>query len=372
MKVVKKIGKYLAIFLGVVVLLLAGYVGYMQMHYYRLPDKEKLSVGNQQEARLSLNKDYSALTYNVGFGAYNQKFSFFMDQGELKNGQKTQGTRGTAFSKQAVIKSTDGVISTIHQQKPDFVLLQEIDTHSTRSHYVNQVKMLEKNMPGYDYTFANNFHSAYLFWPLNDPHGSVESGLLTLSKYHADRAIRRKFPITSAFISKFTDLDRCFAVMRYPVKGGKHLIVINSHMSAYDKGGKMRKAQMKLLSKVIEAEYRLGNYVIVGGDFNHALGPDMLKHFDHEEKVPTWISVLSQKMLPKDFVMVKAENRMKVATVRSTDMTYHPKVNYQTVGDGFIVSKNIQTKAVNINTNYRYADHNPVRLEFKLLKNSPK
>lgn len=57
----------------------------------------------------------------------------------------------------------------------------------------------------------------------------------------------------------------------------------------------MRKAQMKLLSKVIEKEYHAGNYVIVGGDFNHALGKDMLNHFDHQEKIPSWVSVLSQK-----------------------------------------------------------------------------
>ena len=50
-------------------------------------------------------------------------------------------------------------------------------------------------------------------------------------------------------------------------------------------------------------------------------------------------------------------------------MKYRPRVNYQTVGDGFIISKNIKAKATdinNINTDYRYADHNPVRLEFNL------
>lgn len=137
-------------------------------------------------------------------------------------------------------------------------------------------------------------------------------------------------------------------------------------MSAYDKGGKMRKAQMKLISNVMEKEYQAGNYVIVGGDFNHALGKDMLTHFDHQEKIPDWVSILDQKMLPKNFTMVKATNRDKIATVRSTDMKYNPKINYMTICDGFIVSKNVKAKATNINTDYRYADHNPVRLEFSL------
>lgn len=137
-------------------------------------------------------------------------------------------------------------------------------------------------------------------------------------------------------------------------------------MSAYDKGGKMRKAQMKLISNVMEKEYLAGNYVIVGGDFNHALGKDMLTHFDYQEKIPDWVSILDQKMLPKNFTMVKATNRDKIATVRSTDMKYNPKINYMTICDGFIVSKNVKAKATNINTDYRYADHNPVRLEFSL------
>ena len=192
--------------------------------------------------------------------------------------------------------------------------------------------MVENHFQNYDYTFANNFHTAFLAWPLYDPHGSVQSGLLSMSKYKMTSAIRRKYPITSAFISKFTDLDRCFVIMRFPINNGKYLVMINSHMSAYNKGGKMRKAQMKLISNVMEKEYLAGNYVIVGGDFNH----------------------------------VKATNRDKIATVRSTDMKYNPKINYMTICDGFIVSKNVKAKATNINTDYRYADHNPVRLEFSL------
>lgn len=366
MKVLKRIGIAILSLLAIFLIVFGVYFAYMQMHYYRIPDHKSLQVKNNPKQVLQVGKQYSAITYNVGFGAYNQKFDFFMDAGELKNGKKTHGTHGTAFSKKAVLASTDGVIKTMRRQNADFMKFQEIDTHSTRSYYVNQVRMMKDAFKQDGSVFADNFHSAYLFYPIYDPHGSVQSGLLTLSKYHIDSSVRRKYPVTSNLITKFTDLDRCFIVMKIPTSHGKQLILINTHMSAYDKGGKMRKAQMKLLSSVIEKEYNRGNYVIVGGDFNHALGRDMLHHFDHQEKVPSWVSVLDQNMLPKGFKMVKAKNREKVATVRSTDMPYRPKVNYQTVGDGFIVSKNVKASAVNINTDYRYADHNPVKLEFSL------
>lgn len=289
-----------------------------------------------------------------------------MDSGQLKNGRKLRGHRGTAISKKAVLALTAGVIRTMKVQDPDFMFFQEIDTNSTRSFHVNQVKMVEDNFSSLGHTFAYNFHSAYLAVPPTNPHGIVRSGLLSMSKYRMSSAIRRKYPVSAGPIEKFVDLDRCFVVMRFPVKNGKYLVIINSHMSAYDKGGKMRKAQMNLLSSVIEKEYKKGNYVIVGGDFNHALGKDMMTHFQHEEEIPSWVSVLDQKMLPKNFIMVRAKNRETVPTCRATDMKYDPKVNYMTICDGFIVSKNIQAQAYNINTHFDYADHNPVRLDFIL------
>jgi endonuclease/exonuclease/phosphatase family metal-dependent hydrolase len=187
-----------------------------------------------------------------------------------------------------------------------------------------------------------------------------------MSKYQMTSAERRKYPVSAGPVEKFVDLDRCFVVMKFPVKNGKSLVMINSHMSAYDKGGKMRKAQMKLISSVMEHEYQQGNYVIVGGDFNHALGQDMMTHFEHEEKIPSWVSPLTQSMLPKDFTMVRAQNRETVPTCRATDMKYDPKINYMTICDGFIVSKNVTATATNLNTQFKYADHNPVRLTFKL------
>lgn len=366
MKILKRIVFTVLIILGVMVLAFIIYYAYLSANYYRIPDHQQLTIGNNQGAQLEPGRKYKATTYNVGFGAYNHAYSFFMDSGELKNGKKLHGTRGTAISKQAVLDSTNGVINTMQKQKPDFMFFQEIDTNSTRSFHVNQVKRVSAAFPQMSHVFASNFHSSYLIVPPWNPHGTVRSGLLSMSRFNMKSAERRQYPVSAGPIEKFVDLDRCFVVMRYPVSNGKYLVMINSHMSAYDKGGKMRRAQMKLISSVMEKEYRQGNYVIVGGDFNHALGKDMMTHFQHEEKIPSWVSVLDQKMLPPHFTMQKAKNREEVATCRATDMKYDPKVNYMTICDGFIVSSNIKASAHNINTHFDYADHNPVALTFEL------
>lgn len=360
---------FILVLLGCLVVFIGAYVIYMQTHYYRIKDYQSLPIKQKltHPNKLQTNTTYSAATYNVGFGAYNQKFSFFMDTGKMKDGTKTQGKYGKAKNKAAVLKNTNGEINAMKKINADFMLFQEIDIDSSRSYHVNQVKKMSQNFANYEEIFANNFHSPYLLYPLNDPHGAVQSGLLSLSKYPVEQAIRRKYPVSTSFITKFTDLDRCFTVMKIPVTNGHKLILINSHMSAYDKGGKMRVKQLKLLNSVMESEYKKGNYVIVGGDFNHTFGRKMLTHFKSQQEIPDWVSVLSSKDLASDIRMVHAKNENTVPTCRGTDIPYQKGKTYTTVIDGFLVSKNVQATSENINTKFAYADHNPVKLSFKLL-----
>ena len=204
-----------------------------------------------------------------------------------------------------------------------------------------------------------------MIYPFTEPHGSVQSGLLTLSRYKVNSATRISYPVDSSFLSKFFDLDRCFTITRLPVSNGKELVIINNHMSAYDEGGTMRAEQLKLLNQTMEKEYEKGNYVIVGGDFNHVLNIDD-DIFESEQEVPKWVFRLTDKDLVEGMSIVNATNNREVATCRSCDIPYEKGVNYTSVLDGFIVSDNIIASAENIDNNFMYSDHNPVKLTFKL------
>lgn len=46
MKILKRIGIGLLSLIGILLVVIIGYVGYMQMHYYRIPDNRKLSIKN--------------------------------------------------------------------------------------------------------------------------------------------------------------------------------------------------------------------------------------------------------------------------------------------------------------------------------------
>lgn len=243
---IKKIG---ICFLGIVLLLAAvilGYVLYMQAQYYRIEDFMKVETKNQTQERAKPDTPYRIMTYNIGFGAYSADYSFFMDTGEMKDGTKTAGMHARAVSKEAEEKNTAGSLSVLQRQKADFMFVQEVDEKATRSYQVNQRAALEEGLSDYACVFANNFHSAYLFYPFSEPHGSVEAGMMTFSKYRISENIRRQFPVSDAFFTKFTDLDRCFLISRLPVEGGNELVLIQVHLSAYDEGGKILQGRSKI------------------------------------------------------------------------------------------------------------------------------
>ncbi len=365
-KAVRRILGALGIFVLATGLVAGGYVAYMQAHYYRIEDYLALTVEAPISTELCTETPYTAVSYNIGFGAYGPEYSFFMDTGALLDGTPTQGQYGKAISRDSVLCNTSGALHTLCEMDADFYLLQEVDEKADRSYHVNQRLMATQALPGYSRIWAENFHSAYLAYPLHDPHGAVLAGLASFSRYKVDQAIRRSYPVDDSFFIKFTDLDRCFTLMRLPVKEqAAQLVLINSHMSAYDEGGVIRAQQLELLNQVIEEEYEKGNYVIVGGDFNHALyGTGHA--FACRQQYPAWVQDMGDEDLPDHFSFVPAENGMQVPTCRGADIPYRDGVNYVTVVDGFLVSDNVCAKALNVDTRFLYSDHNPVLLTFTL------
>ena len=209
-KCLKVLGTVAAILVGVV----AVYVIYLFTTYHRIADNLPLTVeqpakkGTDVDA-LAIGTEYTALTYNIGFGAYTPDFSFFMDGGESS----------WAKSKESVLDTVPGAGDLVASLRPDFALIEEIDLDSTRSYHTDEYALLKECLPE-DYTvFAQNYDSAFLFYPLNQPHGSSKSGLGLFSGYPVTEALRRSFPISTSW-NKFLDLDRCYSISRVPVENG--------------------------------------------------------------------------------------------------------------------------------------------------------
>ncbi len=341
------------------------YAVYLVITYDRIENNTELEIENNTSLLLTSGKEYCAVTYNVGFGSYSPKYSFFMDTSTWTNGDITTGIYGKAIDKSDVEKNLQGTIDVLTNISPDFILLQEVDTPSTRSFNVDMLSSYKEAFSEKNSIFAVNFHSSWLNLPLLDPHGKANAGLLTMSNYHVKESNRISYPISDS-LSKIADLDRCFSLTRYSLDNGKELVIINSHMSAYDEKGVVRTEQLKMLISYLEEEYEKGNYVIVGGDFNHALGEEFVNAFPNKMAKPDWVNILNDSDLPEHYSIVKPSTLYQYASCRSADIPYTKGTNYETIVDGFIVSDNIDAKSYVYNTNYAYSDHQPVVLTFSL------
>lgn len=253
--------------------------------------------------------------------------------------------------------------------------MQEADEDADRSYHINMLERMTAALPSHASVYAENFHTAKLLYPFSDPIGKTNAGILTLSRYRIESAVRRSFPVTTNFIEKLFDLDRCFSVQYLPIEGSdKFLTLINLHMSAYDEGGTIRAEQLKMLNAVLKEERDKGNYVVAGGDFNHCLIADLfasdeeaLSHFESGQLTPDWVknSVLHEEELAEGF---KIAANVNAATCRGADIPYEKGVNYETVVDGFLYSDNVRiVSEETVDIGYAFSDHNPVKMKFRLL-----
>lgn len=382
----KKLLKSIGLILGVLVLVVVGYVLFIFTSYYRIEDKLNVEVEKEAEIELvDTSKEYTISTYNIGFGAHSQDYTFFMDTGETKEGVKTQGKWSKARSKEAVIFNTEGAISTIENLMPDFCLFQEVDTYATRSHFVDQYQMIKDAFNDYNATFGLNFHTVYLPYPFHDMHGSVQAGIATLSRYKIQNATRYSLTVAEDF-SKFFDLDRCFVANEFSTNDGNKLIIVNIHMSAYDEGGVIREQQLKELNNYLKEIQEKGYYVIIGGDYNHdLLSNNPLYNYDLNNnnpfieyishKKPDWLQMFfgedKTSGIIDGYTVVPSYN---APTSRDISVEWEIGKGYVSVIDGFIVSDNIEvitsTTIVTKNGNkglehFAYSDHDPVLMTFK-------
>ena len=356
----KKILKLIGIIIFTIMIIVLTYVIYVLVDYTRLEDNINLNIKKAKhntEEIILVNNKYRIASYNVGFGAYSDDYSFFMDGGK----------ESRAKSKKAVNENLGGAIKELKKLNSDFLLIQEIDEDGDRSWHVNEKKIIEDNFDGFDSVYAQNYDSPYLFWPLNEPHGANKAGLMLLSNVKITSAIRRSLPIEKGLM-KFIDLDRCYSINRMPVNNGKELVIFGLHLSAYTSDGAIAEKQLEMLGKDMEAEIGKGNYVIAGGDFNKDILGNSSKVFGQSNDEYTWAQPISDKLIPKGMKKIAPVNKDKpVPSCRNADRPYGPD-DYVVTVDGFIVSENIAVKTSTVlDTKFRWSDHNPVYMDFILI-----
>ena len=354
----KKPLKIVLLVLAALVLLVVGYLAYVLIDYHRLGDMD-LEVDRQVSQPAQTGCEYHLLSYNIGFGAYEPDYGFFMDG----------GTESWAWSEERLTANVDAIAAFLARQQADFYLLQEVDINSTRSYHVDERQPLYQALTGMSHVFAQNYDSPFLMYPLTQPHGASRSGLMTLSSLTVDSARRVELPIENSLM-KLVDLDRCYSVHRIPVAGGGELVLYNLHLSAYTSDGTIAMEQLKLLLEDMQREYDAGNWCVAGGDFNKDLLGDSAVYFGEADQEYTWAQPIPEDTFDGFNVSLIAplDEGNPVPSCRNADGPYHQGQYVLTV-DGFLVSDNVTvTSSDVVDLGLAYSDHNPVEMRFVLEK----
>ncbi len=363
----------LAVLLALVLIVLA-YIVYVFAAYYRVEDRQTLDVGElsiksrttggetalPMEGAVETERIYRVSSANIGFGAYSDDYSFFMDG----------GTESRARSADAVRENVCGEAALVNDLTPDFALFQEVDIDGTRSWHVDERTYIVRAMDGREAeeVFAQNYDSPYLFYPFLAPHGANRSGILTLSRHPISSAVRRSLPVETGFM-KLVDLDRCYSVSRIPMANGKELVLYNLHLSAYTSDGTIATKQLEMLCADMLAEYESGNYCVAGGDFNKDLLSNSAEIFGVQGgENDTWAQPIPEGTIPAGLsLVVPFDPDAPVATCRTASEAYNIETTFRVTVDGFLISDNAEAiRAAVVDAGYRYSDHNPIYMDFLL------
>ena len=345
--------KFLKGLLIVLVILLAAagiFLGWLTATEYRPADTEALALRGAADAAVPA-EDLTVLSWNIGYAGLGAAEDFFMDG----------GTHSRPGSSETVSAYLAGIAAGVEAADPDFVLLQEVDTDSSRTYSIDETTALIRSVG----VHALNYSCPFVPIPM-PPMGKVHSGLFTTADFAVTDAERVSLPCPFSWPLRIANLKRCLLVTRLPVEGSdSELVLVNLHLEAYDSGeGKI--AQTKQLMGLLQEEYEKGNHVIAGGDFNQIF-PGGLDAYPNGHPDLWSPGILEESSLPDGFRYVYDLN---VPTCRLLNQPYNPADTENTqyyVIDGFIVSPNVEVLSVEtLDYGFENSDHNPVRISVRL------
>ena len=346
-------------FLALVLTLVGGFLIFATATTLQVKDVEDMTINGNITTKVDKSKEMKLLTWNVGYGALDEKQDCYWDGGKGVTGE----------SKEVVEGNIKAINSKIQEINPDAFFIQEIDINSKRSFNVNELQMLrENNESNYNNSYACNFKAGFIPLPLYNPFGKVEGGITTFSKYQIAESKRVQLPIPFKWPVSLLNLKRCLLVNRSPIDGSdKELVMINLHLEAYDDGeGKAK--QLKQMMDLMQEEYDKGNYVIAGGDFNQTFSNSNV-NLEKYPKMNDWVCPIIDVTEYPDFTFSMDDT---VPTCRSLYKTYadndHSYTNFQHyMLDGFITSNNITVNTIEtLDLGFKNTDHNPVVMSVSL------
>ena len=354
-KSLSKTRKLLIIAGLIIVLAPLSFLLFIQLSDFQPPIQSALDLNKvNNESILDQNK-FSILSWNLGYCGLGKEMDFFYD-----GGKQTRTTKELTlkYLKQNIefISSLDSI---------DFWFFQEVDIKSKRSYYINQGEELQNVLTGYNSSLATNYKVPFVPMPLASPMGSVNAGMMSFSHFLPAENLRLSYPNIATWPDRLFLLDRCLILSRFPLPSGKDLVIINTHNSYYISDDSLRMIELNILKKKMIQEYKKGNFVVAGGDWNK-LPPNFIDF----SKIPLGLLQEDVHSLDSDFLPDEwtfAFNH-EIPTNRALIAPYEKSKTKISIIDFFVVSPNVKIENIEVfSLGFENSDHNPVKLEFSLI-----
>lgn len=349
----KKIFKAIMWVVIAAILIFAGFLLYITIVDYAPEKIETLSQTKSNPELLKLDT-IGFISWNIGYAGLGAEMDFFYDEGKKVRPTKELGRKYLDGIKQFILQ-TDSI---------DFWLFQEVDLHSRRSHYFDELQEIRELKPNCEYVFAKNYDVPFVPVPLYEPLGYVKGGMISFAAFPFSEATRFAYPLIASWPNKLFLLDRCFILLRFPLVNGKELVVLNTHNSAYVYDSALRIKELKIIKDKMLEEYEKGNYVVAGGDWN-ANPPNFKPSGDYNgHRFVSSVVTMNEDTFPEDWTWAYDAS---APTNRQNYKSFVKGENGTTLLDYFIVSPNVELlQATAIDLEFENSDHNPAFIKVVL------
>jgi len=168
-------------------------------------------------------------------------------------------------SRQAIARTLDEVVRVIRAERPDVLLLQEVDDGAKRTDYEDQAAVLAARLPEFR-CHASAFYWKAVFVPHPRILGAVGMKLTTFSRSRIENATRHALAeMPDPLPVRLFNLKRAVLETTLPVENGAGIIVFNTHLDAFAQGNDTMQRQA---NQVAELVGRAAGPWLIGGDFN--------------------------------------------------------------------------------------------------------
>ncbi len=288
----------------------------------------------------------SVTTWNVGYGAMGAGADFIADG----------GTHMRALDGDAIAMAVTEIGREVDGFDAQFLLFQELANGSVLTRNISVQAAIERALPDYSSVYWEDL-GVLAPKPYNISHGM---GVYA----RTDTSVTRAYELPQDPGYFFLTIKRYYAaiVTEVPMRGtDRKWVLINIHLSAFDDGADVRRAQVQAVFDFAETEYAKGNYVVLGGDWNMRISEMDFAHTTAEADL-FWIFDFPQDLLPKGWRFGVDE---QTPTVRTLHKPYIVGENYTTIIDGFAYSPNVRLRQIKTaDLGFGNSDHHPVTAVF--------